>query len=110
MANNIQAFLDPKSVAVIGASDNPNKVGGRPIHYMKKFGFKGDIYPINPVRSEIQGIKAYPDIKSIGSIPDAVIFAIGSDQILDSVKQCAELGVKAGVVMWLQRVRRRGSS
>lgn len=99
MGNNIQAFLDPKSVAVIGASDNPNKVGGRPIHYMKKFGFKGDIYPINPVRPEIQGLKAYPDIKSIGSIPDAVIFAIGSDQILDSVKQCAELGVKAGVVM-----------
>lgn len=99
MNDNIQAFLDPKSVAVIGASDNPNKVGGRPIHYMKKFGFKGDIYPINPVRSEIQGFKAYPDIKAIGSVPDAVIFAIGSDQILETIKQCAELGVKAGVVM-----------
>lgn len=99
MNENIQAFLSPKSVAVIGASDNPNKVGGRPIYYMKKFKFQGKIYPINPVRPEIQGLKAYPDINAIGKVPDAVIFAIGSEQILDSVKQCAQLGVKAGVIM-----------
>ena len=47
--------LDPKSVAVIGASENPNKVGGRPIHYLGKFGFQGKIFPINPSRSEVQG-------------------------------------------------------
>ena len=99
MNNNIQAFLNPKSVAVIGASDNPNKVGGRPIHYMKKFGYQGEIYPINQARNEIQGLQAYPDLKSINAVPDTVIFAIGGDQILDSVTQCAELGVKAGVVM-----------
>ena len=58
--------LNPRSVAVIGASDNPHKVGGRPIHYLKKFGFKGKIYPVNPSRPEIQGLKSYP---SLGDLP-----------------------------------------
>ena len=49
--SRLKAALDPKSVAVIGASDNPNKVGGRPVHYLDKFGFKGKIYPINPSRA-----------------------------------------------------------
>ncbi len=52
--SRLRAALDPRSVAIIGASENPNKVGGRPVHYLKKFGFKGKIYPINPTRTEIQ--------------------------------------------------------
>ncbi|MDB5581389.1 MAG: CoA-binding domain protein, partial [Bradyrhizobium sp.] len=53
--SRLRAALDPKSVAIIGASENPNKVGGRPVHYLQKFGFKGKIYPINPTRTVIQG-------------------------------------------------------
>ena len=53
--SNLKAALDPKSIAIIGASENPNKVGGRPVHYLTKFGFKDKIYPINPSRPEIQG-------------------------------------------------------
>ncbi|MFS8974475.1 acetate--CoA ligase family protein [Cupriavidus necator] len=99
MSDNVKAFLHPRSVAVIGASDNPNKVGGRPIHYMKKFGFKGEIYPINPTRSEIQGLKAYPSLAAIGAFPDAVIVAVGGDQVLETVRTCAQMGVKIGVIM-----------
>src|SRR5579871_1921354 len=60
----LKAALDPRSVAVIGASENPNKVGGRPVHYLDKFGFKGKIFPINPSRAEVQGHRCYKDRKS----------------------------------------------
>ncbi|MDH4325729.1 MAG: CoA-binding protein, partial [Betaproteobacteria bacterium] len=54
----LRAALAPKSIAIVGASDNPHKVGGRPILYMKRYGFRGAIYPINPGRAEVQGLKA----------------------------------------------------
>ncbi|MEE4291063.1 MAG: CoA-binding protein, partial [Cycloclasticus sp.] len=58
---SLKALFEPTSVAVIGASSNPARIGGRPIDYYLKAGFKGDIYPVNPNRDEIQGLKAYPD-------------------------------------------------
>ena len=59
MMDLLQSALNPSSVAVIGASDNIHKIGGRPIFYMQKYGYQGKVYPINPGRSEIQGHKAY---------------------------------------------------
>ena len=55
--SRLKAALDPKSVAIIGASENPNKVGGRPVHYLDKFGFKGRIFPINPSRAGSAGLQ-----------------------------------------------------
>ena len=52
--------LSPRSVAVIGASSTPTKIGGVPFAYFKRLGFKGPIYPVNPQQSEIQELKAYP--------------------------------------------------
>lgn len=93
------SLLQPSSVAVIGASDNPNKVGGRPIHYMTKFGFAGDVFPVNPVRSEIQGRHAYPTLANIGRIPDTAIIAVAGDDAVRAVKECADAGVANAVVM-----------
>lgn len=84
---------------MIGASDNPNKVGGRPIHYMTRFGFTGDIYPINPARPEIQGRRAYPSLQAIGRVPDAAIIAISGNEAIKSVQECADIGVGTAVVM-----------
>ena len=50
----LAAALNPKSVAIVGASDNPHKVGGRPILFLKRYGFRGAIYPINPARTTVQ--------------------------------------------------------
>ncbi|MNR36767.1 hypothetical protein D3C85_1547320 [compost metagenome] len=55
------SLFDPSSVAIIGASDDPNKVGGRPIHYLRKFGYAGRILPINPKRESVQGLRCYAD-------------------------------------------------
>lgn len=95
----MKSLLQPRSVAVIGASDNPNKVGGRPIHYMTKFGFTGEIFPINPARSEIQGRRAFPSLDALVRAPDAAIIAIAGEGAIQAVQQCADMGISTAVVM-----------
>lgn len=97
--SRLRAALDPRSVAIIGASDNPNKVGGRPVHYLEKFGFKGKIYPINPSRPTIQGHKSYPSLKDLPEAPEMVIVAVAGDNAIEAVEDCAKAGVKIAVVM-----------
>jgi acyl-CoA synthetase (NDP forming) len=97
--SRLRAALDPKSVAIIGASENPNKVGGRPVHYLKKFGFKGKIYPINPTRTEIQGERCYPSLRDLPEAPEMVIVAVAGDNAIAAVEDCAAFGVKIAVVM-----------
>ena len=64
-----------KSIAIIGASDQPNKVGGRPIAYLQRFGFAGRIYPINPNRESVQGLRTYRDLSALPEAPDLAIIA-----------------------------------
>lgn len=99
MTEIFNALFAPASVAVIGASDNPNKVGGRPIHYMRHFGYTGQVFPVNPGRATIQGYRAYPTLQDIGTTPDAVVIAVSGDATLEQVRQCAQAGVKAAVIM-----------
>jgi acyl-CoA synthetase (NDP forming) len=97
--SRLKAALDPRSVAIIGASENPNKVGGRPVHYLEKFGFKGRIFPINPSRKEIQGHKCYPGLADLPEAPEMVIVAVAGDNAIGAVTDCAAQGVKIAVVM-----------
>jgi acyl-CoA synthetase (NDP forming) len=97
--SRLQAALDPRSVAIIGASENPNKVGGRPVHYLDKFGFKGRIFPINPSRPEIQGYKCYKSLADLPEAPEMAIVAVAGDNAIGVVEDCAAHGVKVAVVM-----------
>ncbi len=97
-SNALAALFEPKSVAIIGASTNPARIGGRPISYYLKAGFKGDIYPVNPKRDEIQGLKCYPEIAAIPGSVDLAILAIAATAVAGAVKACGEKGVKVIVL------------
>ena len=84
---------------MIGASDNPHKVGGRPILYLQRHGFKGAIYPINPGRPTVQGMRAFAGIEETPEAPELVIVAVAGDEALAAVQACAARGVKVVVVM-----------
>ncbi|MGB3245669.1 MAG: CoA-binding protein, partial [Sulfitobacter sp.] len=96
---SISALLNPSSVAIFGASQNPEKIGGRPIRFMKEMGFTGAIYPINPQREEVQGLTCYPNLDALPGVPDTAIIAVPKDHVLETIKACASGGVKACVVM-----------
>lgn len=96
--NALESLFNPNSVAIIGASSDPTRISGRPVRYLIESNFKGAIYPINANRSEIQGLKAYPDIGSVGAPVDTAILAIASDDVVPTVRACAEHGVRNLVV------------
>ncbi len=98
-ADQLEAALNPQSITVIGASDNPEKIGGRPIKYMLGAGYKGRLYPINPNRPEIQGLKAYPDLVALPEAPDLAMVAVPGRSAVDAVAACAARGVKIAVVV-----------
>ena len=66
----LDRLFRPKSVALIGASTDPGKIGGRPLHFLVKHGFAGAIWPVNPNADAIEGIDCYPDIQSLPGPPD----------------------------------------
>jgi acetate---CoA ligase (ADP-forming) len=89
----------PRSVAIIGATEERNRVGGRPVHYLRRFGFGGAIYPIHPKRETVQGLRAYPSLAALPEAADAAVIAVGGDHVSSVVQQCAERGVGAAVVL-----------
>jgi acyl-CoA synthetase (NDP forming) len=95
----LRSALSPRSVAVIGASDNPHKVGGRPILYMQRYGFRGAIYPVNPGRATVQGLRAFARLEDLPESPELAIVAVAGDDAVRAVQACAASGVKVAVVM-----------
>src|SRR5688572_10372169 len=95
----LRTVLNPRSVAVIGASENPNKIGGRPLLYLSRFGYRGKVYPINPKRKEAQGYKVYPSLSALPEVPEAAIIAVPDDLAVQAVDECAAAGVRTAIVM-----------
>src|ERR1700722_10607164 len=95
---SLTPLFAPRSVAVLGASSDPTRISGRPIAYMKTQGFPGGLYPINPNRTEIQGLKAYPSVADLPETPDVAIVAVAAEFAEKSITELAERGVKAVVM------------
>ncbi|MET4579647.1 acetate--CoA ligase family protein [Ottowia thiooxydans] len=94
----LDSLFHPRSVAVVGASSDPRKIGGRPIAYMLRSGFAGELFPINPAQAEVQGVKAYPSLRAIGKPVDLVIVAVGGAHVAEVVDEAIEQRVSAIVV------------
>ena len=98
MKHSLESLLRPQSVAVIGASDNPARIGGRPIYSMLKDNFQGKLFPVNPNRNIVQGLQAYPNISSVPVPVDSAVISVPENVALQVIKECAESGVKSAVV------------
>lgn len=94
----LESLFAPKSVAVIGASADPARIGGRPIAYYKKAGYRGALYPVNPMREEIQGLKSYPDLDSIPGEVEFALLAIPTAKVSETLEACGRKGVKAALL------------
>ena len=63
--SSLDHLFRPRSVAILGASDDPTRISGRPVRYLIEGGFAGPIYPVNPNRQTVQGLKAYPSLSDV---------------------------------------------
>lgn len=98
-ASICQALLYPKSIALVGASDDVNKTGGRPLQFMRRSGFAGTIYPINPHRTQVQGEQAWPSLAALPEVPEHVFVLSPTDSVVPTVQECADLGVKLVTIL-----------
>jgi acyl-CoA synthetase (NDP forming) len=96
---SIDRLIRPQSVAIIGASADPTKTAGRPLRYLKRHGFAGHIYPINPRYADLDGTRCYPDVASLPEAPDAAIILVGAERAEDYVRDLSERGVGAAIVL-----------
>jgi acyl-CoA synthetase (NDP forming) len=96
--SGLTPLLSPRSIAVLGASSDATRIGGRPIAYLKAQGFKGAIYPVNPNRTEVQGLQAFPSVASLPDTPDVAIIAVGSEIAPQAVEDLAKRGTKAALM------------
>lgn len=93
------ALLAPASVALVGASDTVGKTTARPLEFMLAAGFQGRIYPINPRRERVMGLPAYPSLTALPEVPEFVFVMTGTDSVIDTVRECGELGVTVVCVL-----------
>lgn len=95
----ISAILYPKSVVVVGASNDPTKLTGRPIAFLQGQGYKGAIYPINPRYGEIAGLKSYASAADLPEAPDLALVLVGANRVIEAVRDLSAKGTKAAVVL-----------
>jgi len=95
MLRPIDEMFAPRTVAVIGASADAGKIGGRPIKFLKAHGFAGEIYPINPKADEVQGLPAFREIGAAPRPVDHAVIALPSSAVMAAVEECARHRVRS---------------
>jgi acetyl coenzyme A synthetase (ADP forming)-like protein len=96
---DIKFLFEPRSVAVIGASQSKEKIGYKVLENIINGGFGGAVYPVNPSGGEILGLKAYKSVEEIEGVVDVACIAIPAKFVFDAVKGCVKKGVKFGLII-----------
>ncbi|MBT6884078.1 MAG: acetate--CoA ligase family protein [Rhodospirillaceae bacterium] len=98
MSDAIQSLLFPKSIAIVGASPDSNKLNGRPFHFLRRDGYAGRLYPVNPKYDEIDGVTCYPDIDALPETPDMAIIAVAASRATEAVAALGRKGTPVAVI------------
>ncbi len=101
-SRHVQDFsrlVNPRAVAVVGASNDLTRIGGQPIKLLTEFGFKGQVYPVNPKYAEIKGLTCYADIASVPRPCDVALVALSSNHVLGVIEQCGAAGIPFAIVL-----------
>ena len=102
VARQVQDFsrlVNPRAVAVVGASNDLTRIGGQPLKLLTEFGFQGKVYPVNPKYPEIKGLTCYKDIASVPKPCDVALVALSSQHVLGVIEQCGAAGIPFAIVL-----------
>jgi acetate---CoA ligase (ADP-forming) len=98
-SSSIEAFLRPKSIAIAGASADPGKLGSLPLTFLRKLGYQGALYPINPNVREIDGLSCLPSISAVEQDVDLLVIALAAARIPELLRECKVGQVKSAIVL-----------
>jgi acetyltransferase len=94
----LSPLLNPKSVAIIGVSRNPSRIGGRLFKYLTRHGYEGSLALVNPKYKELNGVTCYQTVSDVSISLDCALIAVPEKQVLSVLNECADNNVKAAVV------------
>jgi len=97
--SSLASFLDPHSIAVIGASRDPSKVGGSVLANLRSAGFAGRIVPVNLLATTVQGLPAFPSLQAVDGPVDLAVITVPAPAVLSALKECVAKGVGGAVVI-----------
>lgn len=95
---DLRPFLAPASVALIGATEEVTRFGGRCLQRMIGFGYQGRIYPVNPKVRELQGLTCYPSVRELPEAPDHVGVVVPAERVLGILRECADRGIRFATI------------
>ena len=95
----LDAIFAPKSVAVIGATETQGSVGRTIVWNLISISFGGTIYPVNPKRPSILGIKAYPSLSAVPEVVDLIVVVTPATSIPGIIKEAVDLGIKSAIII-----------
>lgn len=92
-------MFNPKAIALIGVSSNPLVSGGQPLRFLKEYGYKGGIYPVNPKRPEVQGVKSWTSVLDVPEQCDLAVIMVAAPLVPGAIRDCGKAGIPYAVVM-----------
>src|SRR5271165_5220959 len=94
-----QALFAPRSVAIVGQSDDAGKAAGRPLKFLRRMGYAGHVYPVNPRRERVLGERAWPSLSALPEAPDHAYIVTSTEAAVTAVEECGARGVKVATVL-----------
>src|SRR5262245_11723422 len=94
-----QPLLSPRSVAIIGQSNDAAKTAGRPLKYLRQAGFAGRIYPVNARRETVLGERAYQSLSALPEVPEHVYIVTPTEAAVEAAAECGRLGVTVATIL-----------
>jgi acyl-CoA synthetase (NDP forming) len=94
-----RALLSPRSVAVVGQSDDAGKTTGRPLKFLRQAGYRGAIYPVNPRRETVLGERAWKSVAELPERPDHAYLVVPTEAVIDTVRECGKAGIKIASIL-----------
>jgi acyl-CoA synthetase (NDP forming) len=91
-------LFNPRAIAVVGASADPQRIGGQPVRILQDTGYRGAIYPVNPKYTEAHGLRCYPDLASLPRPCDLALVAVNAAAVPPVVRECGRAGIPFAVV------------
>ena len=95
----LDALLAPRSIALVGASNDRLRPPGRPLWFLRRDGWPGRVYPVNPRRSSVLGERAWPSLDALPEVPDHVLVLSPTETVVGVVEACGRLGVPVATVL-----------
>ena len=94
---DVRPILEPRSIAVIGASDQPGNLGGETVRRLIKFRYPGRVTPINRTAATVAGLPCFARISAMPEPPELVIVAVPANALIEAIRESADCGVRYGI-------------